>query len=335
MDDPLHALAAPSHPDPYPWYARLRATRPLFFDAGLGLWVASGAAAAAALRDPALRVRPPLEPVPRALAGTPTGEVFAQLVRMTDGDFHARHKPAVTAAARRFDMAQVRTAAAMATGDLAGRTARDALLTALPVQAMARLLGVPAQALDRTVDAVHDFTRGIAAGADADTLARAHGASVDLMAQGEAQGLTRVQAANRIAFMQQALDATAGLIGNALHAMRREGAEPSLELVEAVARRDPAVHNTRRFAATECTLAGERIAAGDCVLVVLVDPDARELPGFGAGAHACPGERIALQLAATALEVLRATTALSCIFGAVRGYQPLQNARIPLFAAAL
>ena len=32
MEDPRDVLQAPSHPDPYPWYARLRRDRPLFFD---------------------------------------------------------------------------------------------------------------------------------------------------------------------------------------------------------------------------------------------------------------------------------------------------------------
>ena len=332
MDLPRHVLAAPSHPRPYAWYAQMRRTNPLYFDQRLELWVASGAALVReALGQAALRVRPPAEPVPAALRGTPTGEVFAQLVRMNDGAFHARQRPAVAAAAARWDGSSVAEASAAAVRDLAPRLSADALLAAIPVQAMARLLGLPATELDATVAWVQAFTRGIAPGADAQAIAAADAASVALMAQGEREGLDRVRAANRIALMQQALDATAGLIGNAIHALQLAGAQPleGAAFVEQVARRDPAIHNTRRFAAEDLVLRGQRIAAGQGVVLVLVDEE--EALGFGHGSHACPGERIALQIAAAALRTLQSTGALRA-FGPVRGYRPLPNARIPLFA---
>jgi cytochrome P450 len=256
--------------------------------------------------------------------------VFARLVRMNDGAFHARHRPEVAAAAERLGPAQVEAAAHAAASDLAGRVSPDAFLSALPVQAMARLLGVPDAELQRTVDGVRAFVRGIGPGADAQAVAQASEAALTLMAQGEAQGLPPVAAANRIAFMQQALDATAGLVGNAIAALR--SGEASLEgtaFVERVAREDPAVHNTRRFAAQDLELAGARIASGQGVVLVLVDGDQGAL-AFGDGAHACPGERIALHLAAATLRTLRALDALPR-FGPITGYRPLPNARIPLF----
>jgi cytochrome P450 len=328
---PEHILAAPSHPQPYGWYAELRQARPLFFDEALGVWVASGAERVrSALLHPDLRVRPPAEPVPQALRGTAVGEVFAQLVRMNDGAFHARHRPDVVAAIRLWDERQVAAAADAAARDLGLRIAPDALLSALPVQAMARLLGVPAAELDATVDWVHAFTAGIAPSATPDAVAQADAAADALMAQGEREGLATPAAANRIALMQQSLDATAGLIGNAIHACQREPQSlAGTHLVERVARQDPAIHNTRRFAASDLELAGVRIRAGQCVVLVLADPDA-EL-GFGGGAHACPGERVALQIAAAALRSLEASGALGR-FGPVQGYRPLPNARIPVFA---
>lgn len=332
MEEPHDVLAAPSHPDPYAWYARLRVRSPLAFDARLKLWVVAGPYLVdQALRHPQLRVRPGAEPVPQALLGRPAGEVFALLVRMNDGEFHAQHRPAVEVAAARFAPAAVAQAAEAATRDLAPRCDANALLSAIPVQAMARLLGVRAGALDRTVDWVHDFTRGIAPGADAAVLERADVAASRLLAQGEAEGLPRVAAANRIAFMQQALDATAGLIGNAVRAalLRGEDGFDAGELVAQVARQDPAVHNTRRWAAGDVELGGERIAAGDALLLLL----ANEHP-FGAGVHACPGDRIALQIAASALRSLQALGPLQEMFGAVRGYRPLPNARIPIFDTA-
>jgi cytochrome P450 len=334
MDAPRHALAAPAHADPYAWYAGLRVSRPMFFDRELGLWVVSGPyLVEQALQDPALRVRPPSEPVPQALSGTAAGEVFGLLLRMRDGEFHARHRPGVTARAAGLDAAAVARAAEEATRDLAPRCAPDELLSAIPVQAIARLLQVPPQALDRTVEWVQAFTRGIAAGADAQVVLRADAAARALMAQGEAEGLSRVRAANRIAWMQQALDATAGLIGNAIHRRQVDPGAPqdAGELVADVARRDPAVHNTRRFAAAGVELGGQCVAAGDALLLVLVGGEGARSLRFGAGPHACPGERIALQVAASALRTLEALGALQR-FGPVRGYRPLPNARIPVFS---
>lgn len=357
MAQPRNVLEAPSHPDPYPYYASLRQGRPLYFDAGLGLWVASTSdAVEAALHHPALRVRPTAEPVPRALAGTPAGEVFARLVRMNDGEFHARHKPAVQQAASRFTPAQVARAAAAAASDLAARLDANALLGALPVQAVARLLGVPAALLDVTVRCVGEFVDGIAAQASPQAVAAANEAVRELVAPWEAQGLDSVQSANRVALMQQSLDATAGLLGNTVLLLRQR---PELGTVEAspeawrsvvaeVARWDAPVQNTRRFAAADLMLAGQRIAQGQGVLLVLAsanrdealnrDPDLfdadrrdRRSLGFGAGGHACPGEAIAIEIAAAGLRALKAAGPLERIFGRSTGFRPLSNARIPVF----
>jgi hypothetical protein len=40
---PIHAIAAATHSNPYPYYASLRATTPFFFDTELACWVASTA----------------------------------------------------------------------------------------------------------------------------------------------------------------------------------------------------------------------------------------------------------------------------------------------------
>ena len=97
------------------------------------------------------------------------------------------------------------------------------------------------------------------------------------MAQGEAQGLDTVQSANRIAMMQQSLDATAGLVGNTVRLLRDRpelaAGAPPLEtwraIVAEVARWDAPVQNTRRFAAADLTLAGQAIAQGQGVLLLL------------------------------------------------------------------
>jgi cytochrome P450 len=356
--EPLHPVAAVVHPDPYPYYARLRRERPLYLDSGLGLWVcATRETVEAALSHPALRVRPLAEPVPRALVGSPAGEVFAQLVRMSDGDFHARHKPAVQQAAKHFSMTDVAQAATAAALHLAARADANALLTALPVQAMARLLRVPDRLLETTTRWVDEFVQGIAPNASAGAIARASQAAMELMAQGEAQGLDAVQSANRIAMMQQALDATAGLVGNTIRLLRDRpelvAGTPSPEtwraIVAEVARWDAPVQNTRRFAAADLTLAGQSIGQGQGVLLLLGsanrdeslnrDPDAfdsdrvqRRSMSFGAGPHGCPGEAIAVEIGAAGLRALHAERSLDGFLGPCTGFRPLANARIPVFA---
>jgi cytochrome P450 len=320
----VNILQAPSQPEPYPYYARLRAT-PLAWDDDLKLWVvAAPALVLEALRHPQLRVRPPAEPVPAALQGGAAGEVFAQLVRMTDGAFHAQHKPRVEARAARFGETEVAAAALAAARDPSLRADPNRWLSAVPVQAMARLLGVGDANLASTVEWVHHFTRGIGPGADAAAIAQAHDAARALLAQGAAEGLDGAAAANRIAFMQQALDATAGLIGNAVLRRRAGDAAAGPQLVQSVSRHDPAVHNTRRFAAAGLELAGLEIRPGDGLVLLLAGAQP-----FGAGAHACPGERIALAIAAAALDAAGDFAFL----GAHAGYRPLPNARIPVFAA--
>ena len=336
MQPPANAIAATTHPDPWPYYAELRRSRPLYFDEGLRLWVASSAAVVgAALPHPQLRVRPPAEPVPKALLGSVTGEVFAQLVRMNDGSFHRQHRPVMERAAGAFSLEALQAQTALAAADLFGRVDVNAWLSAVPVQAIARMLRVPADRLDATVAHVHAFTKGIAAGADSETLAAANEAATALMAQGAAEGLDSVRSANRIAMMQQSLDATAGLIGNAIARLQREPRVPDLAFAEEVARWDPPTHHTRRFAAEDTELGGQKLAAGDGVLVLLAaanhDPEAQRGFGFGLGPHGCPGERLAITIAAAALKFLHERGG-SGRLGPVSGYRPLPNVRIPVFA---
>jgi cytochrome P450 len=241
--------------------------------------------------------------------------------------------------------------------DLAARVDANALLTTLPVQAMARLLRVPAGLLDATTRWVEAFVQGIAPHASPEAIARANEAAIQLMAQGESQGLDAVKSANRIAMMQQALDATAGLVGNTVRLLRDRpqlvAGAPSPEnwraIVAEVARWDAPVQNTRRFAAADLSLGGQEIAQGQGVLVLLAsanrdqalntNPDVfdparieRRSMSFGAGPHGCPGEAIAIEIAAAGIEALHAARPLDELFGPCTGFRPLANARIPVFA---
>lgn len=359
MQPPRNAIEAVTHPDPWPFYRSLRHERPLFFDAGLGLWVASShAAVSAALNHPALRVRPPAEPVPKALQGTAAGEVFALLVRMTDGEFHAAHKPAVVQAARRWTLADVAQAAEDAADDLQPRLEANDFLGAFPVQAMARLLDIPEAQRDDTCRWALQFTQGIAPGAAAQAVAQADNAAAALMAQGRSLGLQPAQAANRIAFMQQAIDATGGLLGLAALQLARDpgqgtAADASQEalrgFVREVERWAAPIQNTRRFAAESLTLLGQPVEAGQAILLVLAsanrdealnpqpeDFDAHRVQGrsmgFGAGSHMCPGAAIAIEMVAAGARKIRAKGQFDRYFGRCIGFRPLPNARIPVFS---
>ncbi|CAN5703106.1 cytochrome P450 [soil metagenome] len=356
---PRNALEAVVHTDPYPYYEQLRRDQPLFYDPGLKLWVASNhAVVSAAFAEPLLLVRPPSEPVPQALAGTPVAEVFAMLVRMSDGSFHAGHKPAVMAAASRWPAGQLGDVSREVTLQLLPHIGINEFLTELPVRVMARLLGVAPTQLDQTSRWVHDFTRAIAAGASPEAIGQGCIAAEGLMQQGLAGGMTRVQAANRIGFMQQSLDATAGLLGNTARLLQ---AQPDLlrliqdsddlarGVVAEVARWDAPVQNTRRFASAGLQLAGLDIRRGDAVLLVLASanrdeafnaqPDlfdamrqGRRSMTFGAAAHACPGELIAIEIVAACLASLGREKDGAHWFGDCMGYRALPNARVPVFS---
>jgi cytochrome P450 len=251
---PRDPIAAVTHPDPYPFYAELAASQPLYHDHALGLWVAASAAAVTAvLTSDLCRVRPPAEPVPGALAGSPAGEVFRRLARMTDGEAHARGRGAVSAA-----LDAVRGPLAAGEGERWARLLWDELELSghperisdfafrLPVQVTASLLGVAPDRMREVACWGGDFARCLAPAATAEEVERGKTAAGHLLERfrsllgatrppaaaggllavlareaeraGAAQG-AEVAAANGIGLLFQAHDATAGLIGNTLLAL--------------------------------------------------------------------------------------------------------------------
>ncbi|MGO4764137.1 cytochrome P450 [Cupriavidus sp. 2KB_3] len=302
-------IAAVTDADPYPYYRHLAATRPFHHDAALGLWVAAGAdAVAEVLAHPDCRVRPTAQPVPPALAGTPAGDLFGRLVRMTDGAPHAALKTVVLRAMAGIDLPAARLRARALAAHLPRVEADDAheanrWMFTLPVLCVADLLGLP---LERD-EAGHVSTRvagfvamfaaamsplarpaDVEAGAvAAQWLTRwagehaAPGGLLAAMAQaaGEADIDPATLLANAIGLMIQACEATAGLVGNTLVRLGRTGEMGDVgdvgdlgdlePLVAEVARTDPPVQNTRRFLAADATLCGESLKTGDAVLVLL------------------------------------------------------------------
>jgi len=313
MSSPPDPIAAVTHPDPYPFYADLVAHRPLYRDEALRLWVATSAAAVTAVLTSDLgRVRPPAEPVPTALLGSPAGEIFRHLVRMNDGPGHCPFKQAVSATLGGLDPAL----AATRSREVAGRIATEPLADFafhLPVCVTASLLGVPDGDLRQTALQVSDLVASFAPGAGPEPLARGKEAAGHLLEsfrsllsasapagllgalRDEARRVGRedhdVIAANAIGFMFQSHDATAGLIGNTLvtlasypevlaQVMADRGLLP--QLLQEVLRFDPSVQNTRRFIARDGVVAGQAMKEGDAILVVLAaanrDPAANPRP---------------------------------------------------------
>jgi cytochrome P450 len=359
MNPPSDPIAAVTHPDPYPFYADLVARKPLYCDDALKMGVASSAeAVTAVLTSDLCRVRPPAEPVPAALLGSPAAEIFRHLVRMNDGPGHCPFKQAVSGALDSVDPERVaaesrRWAERLEAGQLAD------FAFSLPVVVVASLLGVPEDALPQTVLWMRSFVPSLAPGCGPEALERgkkAAGQLLDLfrslLRQGRAEGLLAtlaqeargvgredetVIAANAIGFMFQAHDATAGLIGNTLIALASYPTETSrlAEAIQETLRYDPPVQNTRRFVAQDGIVAGEAMRAGEAILVVLAaanrDPAAppERIFTFGAGLHACPGEKLAMTIAQAGIERLLDTGFDVERFAATRAYRPSANGRIP------
>jgi cytochrome P450 len=365
---PADALAAVTHPDPYPFYRRRAEERPVSFDAGLDLWVVAGSRACReALRCSDLRVRPPAEPVPAAIAGTAIGALWREWARMTDGPAQVSRSRAIREALdslepKRIDAAADRAAARLSpllAADV-GVAGLDAFVQSLPALGTAFAMGfdsteaeelaaatehaVRAAAPAATLDArgrgetaaarlIHFVTRALDPAGDAATSvpAKLRAALLDNGATGVAAAI-----ANAIALLFQSHDATAGWIGNTVVALARSpdarerarhDAAGLSEMTCRVLATDPPVHNTRRFAAAEVSVARVGLRAGDAVLVVLAS--APEL-GFGDGTHRCPGSGLA---AAIVNAGVRAVLESDPDWPALErpGYRPLSNVRIPRF----
>ncbi len=376
--DPIpHPVAAAAHPDPYPYYAQLRAGPPLAYDEQLRLWVASRAEVVMeVLGHPALRVRPSAEPVPRAIVGTPAGELFSQLVRMNDGPLHAVHRPVLQRALAGVKLDEAHRLALQVAAGIDTASLEDFCL-AMPVSAVAALLGFDEAQLPALARWTRDFVACLSPLSNEAQLQAASVAANELLqrfeltmeAPRESSLLAavvdearqapamqrRVLLCNLVGFLSQTCEATAGLVGNSIVALRREpglhesflaGQAQAADIVAEVARHDPSVQNTRRFVAEPTTVAGTQLATGDAILVLLAsahrdpalnpDPDRfelaranRRLLGFGHGPHACPGQALAQTIAASALETLRGGSAATLPLR--WHYRASVNSRLPVF----
>lgn len=306
---PSNPVVAVCHSDPYPYYRSLRAGPGLQFDPELKLWIASSAVVVRqVLEHPACLVRPPAEPVPRAIATTSAGQVFSHLVRMNEGSAHAAPKLALAQALASLTPEQIAARTSYFSNLLAQQhglpTAAgiNAWMFELPVYVLTDLLGFAEAELPQLAIWMGDFVRCLSPLSSAEQLASASVAAQSLLArfsellaatatkenslvrriQQEAQqvGWQNQDAilANLIGLLSQTYEATAGLIGNSLVALlsqnglqqqMRAAPERVGALLQEVCRYDPPVQNTRRFVAQTCSIAGIEFQPGDAILLVL------------------------------------------------------------------
>lgn len=312
----------------------------LAFDAELKLWVANRAQdIRAVMENPDCVVRPPAEPVPKAIAGSSAGAIFGQLVRMSEGAAHAGPKLAISRALAAVDLAQVarRTAhfAPMlegSEGDAITRWVFD-----LPTYVVADLLGIGEADLPQVARFMGDFVRCLSPLSTPEQLAGASTAASEMMER-FARSMQPADAcpANRIGLLSQTHEATAGLIGNCIVALLRDpdlqarlrnDPQQAAALVRQVSRDDPSVQNTRRFVARATSVAGVALQPGDAILLQL---GAAGECGFGHGRHACPGQELAYTIATGALQHL---LSLPLPLALDWTYKPSANARLPLFSS--
>ncbi|APA70123.1 cytochrome P450 [Janthinobacterium sp. 1_2014MBL_MicDiv] len=381
LADPAHPLAAVTHAAPYDYYRRLAAGPPLRFEASLDCWLATGAAGVCAvLEHPACRVRPPGLAVPLNLAGTPCGALFAELVRMNDGERHAVPKQVLARALGQVELARLQARTLRMGGERVPASAAqlNEALFELPLFAMADVLGFAPAQWPALAAWTRDFVACLSPLSNAEELAGAQEAAGALLhafgcllreadalpgsllgsivAQAQALGwhATGGLQANLAGLLSQTCEATAGLLGNAIVALRTQPglygqlrATPQLwpAMLGEVSRHDPAIHNTRRYTAEDVDIGGVRVAAGQTVIVVLAsachdasvqaEPGALQravalTPGFGHGRHACPGQSIAHAIAAACMQAW--ADGLEDMPLAWT-YRPSLNARIPVFSA--
>jgi cytochrome P450 len=303
--NPDNAIHAVVHPDPYPYYANLRTQAPFFHDPALGLWIAASAAAVTeVLASPDCRVRPATEPTPAAIAGTPAGEVFAQLVRMNDGARHTRPRQALQRALADIDLAAARELAERIAARNWSPEAQDwtRWTFEVPVSTVAALLGFVESEQPAVAAWTRDFVACLSPLSGARELGAASAAAQALcekfnsmLRQGRPLPGTLAAAvvdaaheagweqsdgmvANLVGLLSQTCEASAGWIGNCIVALHTQPglratvlrSPDSLEpLVDEVSRFDPAIQNTRRFVVRSTRIAGQALQAGDAILVLL------------------------------------------------------------------
>lgn len=312
MSEPENPIAAVTHADPYPYYARLVRSGGLAYDASLDAWIAADAATVTSvLTTPALAVRPPTEKIPRALAGSRAGDIFGSFMRMDDTSKHDLLRESLDLSLPTLATADIRAVAQRFAEDARAR-AYDEIVFGVPIRTVASLLGLPDEDLADAVAWTRAFVRANAPGATPEEITTGSKAAEYLFSlvtsqlAGTRRGALlprfasnveqvgcpqRDAVSNAIGLLVQTADATAGSIGNTIVRLQRD---PPLaervtreftllpKIIAEVLRWDPPIHNTRRFAAQAVTIGKVDLKAGQAVVAILAaanrDPLANDRP---------------------------------------------------------
>jgi cytochrome P450 len=335
----LTPVTAPTADDPYAYYARLAIEHPFFYDDALRCWVAcSVKAVEAVLGNDAFHVRPAIEPVPSIMQGTALGVLFAHMVRWTNGAAHAPRRRAVEQLVDAMNVGLL----APAIPDLE-RDPLDKLMFTFPSRAVATLLGIEPARVTGVEEFARALARAIGPGALEDDVRRASSAVTALESIFAQRFPDLPERYNAIGLLFQTYDGTAGLIGNTLYQLATANPEITRRIVSdpktlagfvaEVARLDPPVHNTRRFAASDISIEDALVRDGQSALVVLAAANYdTEAAGrtftFGEGTHACIAARLAITIASVAVRALVET---GVDFAQIRrtGFYPAPNVRVP------
>ena len=336
----LTPFTAVTAEDPYPYYTRLAVEQPLHFDGEQNAWVAASTGAVEkVLHDAAFHVRPLDDSVPSAMRGSALGELFSRMARMIDGNAHGPRRREAEQLLASGNVAAV----ASALPDL-DEAALERIMFAFPSRAIAALLGITSSKIEGIELHARALARAISPGASAETIAPAASAVEALSAILAERFPDLEQRYAAIGLFFQTYDGTAGLIGNALYhlaivqpviAARIVRDAPTLAgFVAEVARLDPPVHNTRRFAATEIAIGDDVVVReNESVLVVLAAANYDPAAGgrtftFGAGEHACIAARLATTIASVAVKAL---VSAGVDLAAIErdGFYPALNVRVP------
>jgi cytochrome P450 len=167
-------------------------------------------------------------------------------------------------------------------------------------------------------------------------------------------------AANAAGLLIQAQGAVASLMGLTLLALARQprahaaiaaGRATIGDFMQEVLRFDPGTQSTPRFVARDGVVAGQRMRAGDCIIVLIAsanrDPACNPDPQrfdmhrssrrhfeFGRGAHACPGQATAMVIAEIGVEALIALGPPLTDLASKVAYRPSAHLRIPTYEAS-
>lgn len=300
-----------------------------------GFWLARDPALVAALlQDARLGVRPPGLAVPAHLQQRALGGVFARWLRMRDDAGHAPAKARLLAALAALPEAEIEDQAQRQVR-IAWPAGWDHGIWAISISSMSSLLGLaPIDLAGQQVLLGHlqALASGLAPTATPAQLDAADLACATLLQQ--LAGSTALplgladaedEQANRLALLWQSYEAGAALLGQGLVALieqpgRRQPGRVAAWLPE-LFRQPGVILNTRRFAQVALQIGAVQLRPGDGLLLQLAQH------GFGHGAHQCPGQRLALRIAATAIEGLLAQEDLA--WPEDWQFLTLPNARIP------